>query len=395
MPVLDNIQDRGGLGGITPAFSYHAARDMFPHNPSAEGAGARSRASSSSRPTRPYDGLRIQAPRQRARPPRATCSPRPAARRRRAGIRRARLDDLLPHRPPGRASGLRHPQRLRRPLPVRPLPGEPRRPRLCASRSSPTSRATTIALDLRRVAPLPRARARLPPRALLHRARSEGPATCSGSASASTASRGASRRVDGRPRAAGRARGARAACSSGEAAVARASSTERPARGRRRRRAHRLPRRAGGDRDVARGGGAEVAAAAGKPLRLHRIRAAPSRATRPGARRAAPAAEIAWRLGRRPRRARRAWLPGVDVMAYAADVDRVRLDLDAYRERLGGRRRSRWRCARRRPTARRRRTWRRSWRSHASSACARPTSTTTGSSGSRRSTDPRRARGTA
>ena len=31
--VLDNIQHRGGLGGITPAFSYHAARDTFPHNP--------------------------------------------------------------------------------------------------------------------------------------------------------------------------------------------------------------------------------------------------------------------------------------------------------------------------------------------------------------------------
>jgi hypothetical protein len=31
--VLSNIQERAGLGGITPAFSYHAARDVFPHNP--------------------------------------------------------------------------------------------------------------------------------------------------------------------------------------------------------------------------------------------------------------------------------------------------------------------------------------------------------------------------
>ena len=31
--VLENIQNRGGLGGITVAFSYHAARDIFPHNP--------------------------------------------------------------------------------------------------------------------------------------------------------------------------------------------------------------------------------------------------------------------------------------------------------------------------------------------------------------------------
>jgi hypothetical protein len=31
--VLGNIQQRAGLGGIAPAFSYHAARDLFPHNP--------------------------------------------------------------------------------------------------------------------------------------------------------------------------------------------------------------------------------------------------------------------------------------------------------------------------------------------------------------------------
>jgi hypothetical protein len=31
--VLANIQERAGLDGITPAFSYHALRDVFPHNP--------------------------------------------------------------------------------------------------------------------------------------------------------------------------------------------------------------------------------------------------------------------------------------------------------------------------------------------------------------------------
>jgi hypothetical protein len=31
--VLTNIQERAGLDGITPAFVYHAARDVFPHNP--------------------------------------------------------------------------------------------------------------------------------------------------------------------------------------------------------------------------------------------------------------------------------------------------------------------------------------------------------------------------
>jgi hypothetical protein len=31
--VLANVQERAGLDGITPAFVYHAARDVFPHNP--------------------------------------------------------------------------------------------------------------------------------------------------------------------------------------------------------------------------------------------------------------------------------------------------------------------------------------------------------------------------
>jgi hypothetical protein len=31
--VLENVQERAGLTGISPAFVYHAARDMFPHNP--------------------------------------------------------------------------------------------------------------------------------------------------------------------------------------------------------------------------------------------------------------------------------------------------------------------------------------------------------------------------
>src|SRR5206468_1345422 len=31
--VLGNLQERAGVGGITPAFVYHAARDIFPHNP--------------------------------------------------------------------------------------------------------------------------------------------------------------------------------------------------------------------------------------------------------------------------------------------------------------------------------------------------------------------------
>jgi hypothetical protein len=31
--VLDNVQHRGGLGGVTVAAAYHEGRDLFPHNP--------------------------------------------------------------------------------------------------------------------------------------------------------------------------------------------------------------------------------------------------------------------------------------------------------------------------------------------------------------------------
>lgn len=31
--VLDNVQRRGGLGGVTVAVAYHEGRDVFPHNP--------------------------------------------------------------------------------------------------------------------------------------------------------------------------------------------------------------------------------------------------------------------------------------------------------------------------------------------------------------------------
>jgi hypothetical protein len=31
--VLDNVEQRGGLGGVTVAAAYHEGRDVFPHNP--------------------------------------------------------------------------------------------------------------------------------------------------------------------------------------------------------------------------------------------------------------------------------------------------------------------------------------------------------------------------
>ncbi len=58
--VLGNLQERGGLDGITPAFVYHAARDVFPHNPRRK-VHFFDRGEFFFRPDRAgYEGLRIQ-----------------------------------------------------------------------------------------------------------------------------------------------------------------------------------------------------------------------------------------------------------------------------------------------------------------------------------------------
>lgn len=58
--VLANVQDRAGLDGITPAFVYHAARDVFPHNPRSK-VQLLDRGEFFFRPDPGrYDGLRIQ-----------------------------------------------------------------------------------------------------------------------------------------------------------------------------------------------------------------------------------------------------------------------------------------------------------------------------------------------
>jgi hypothetical protein len=58
--VLDNVAGRGGLGGLTVAFSYHAARDVFPHNP-ARKVQVLDRGELFYPPDRSlYEGLRIQ-----------------------------------------------------------------------------------------------------------------------------------------------------------------------------------------------------------------------------------------------------------------------------------------------------------------------------------------------
>lgn len=58
--VLANVQERAGLDGITPAFVYHAARDVFPHNPRSK-VQLLDRGEFFFRPdSGRYDGLRIQ-----------------------------------------------------------------------------------------------------------------------------------------------------------------------------------------------------------------------------------------------------------------------------------------------------------------------------------------------
>lgn len=58
--VLENLQQRAGVTGISPAFVYHAARDVFPHNPSRKVDFA-DRGAFFFPPERSlYEGLRIQ-----------------------------------------------------------------------------------------------------------------------------------------------------------------------------------------------------------------------------------------------------------------------------------------------------------------------------------------------
>jgi len=131
--VLGNLQDRAGVDGITPAFVYHAARDVFPHNPRRKVV-LHDRGALLYPPDRAlYEGLRIES-----RVDAAALEHDVLAETRRAAAARGlavRVDGLSACRPPRRAPRLRHGERLRRPVPGRSLPREPRgaspRPRAC------------------------------------------------------------------------------------------------------------------------------------------------------------------------------------------------------------------------------------------------------------------------
>ena len=249
--------------------------------------------------------------------------------------------------------------------------------------SSPMSARYDDRDDPGRVAALPRARARLPPRALLHRPRRSRPATCSASASASTASRGSRRPAWTAPACGRRCATSSSACSRDRDAVA-VTRRARPRRSRRHcgRRARPLPRCARGDGGVARRGGGRGRRRCRQAVRLPGARAVRSRATATGRPAGGPAAEIAWRVGvdlarspricpqvrgdrlrggRRPRAPRPRGLPGARSATPALGGG------SPHPARLRARREP-CREDRARPRARRRRA---------------STSTTTGSSGSR------------
>ena len=123
------------MGGITAAFAYHAARDVFPHNPRRK-VHLMDRGELHFR--RPTQG----SVRGLGSSPVSTGCPRPRrARRGLSGCRRARscgerLDRVPPPRPPRRLSRTAHSERFRRPVSGRPLPCESRRPRRTRAPSS-------------------------------------------------------------------------------------------------------------------------------------------------------------------------------------------------------------------------------------------------------------------
>ena len=167
--MLDNVQERGGLGGVTVAAAYHDGRDVFPHNPVRKVRFLESGAVFFP-PGPALRDVRLQPPVSAA----ATCCPRPS-RRRAARPGRPRVDGVPPQRRACRgASRVRARERVRRPLRDRAVPGESGCPRLRA-RARRRHRGARCCGHLLRGAALPRPRARLRARALFRPARSARP----------------------------------------------------------------------------------------------------------------------------------------------------------------------------------------------------------------------------
>ena len=287
-----------------------------------------------SRPTWRARTARIAAARRRAGGARATCSRETC---RAAAARGMRVDAWTIFLHADRADenqdcvtvnafGDRYPADL--------CPAQPRRRARTRARSSPTWAATTSRSIFAESLHYHPVRARPRARALPDRARDEGALPARALLlRALPRARGGERRRRRRGGACGGARRGRARVRRprrGRHRRARAGDARR----RRRRRAARLPRRARRHRDDARGRGRPRSRARRASASSSWIRAARSRATGPAARGRAGRRRSAG--GRhRPARARRASAPRSQVLAYAADVERVRLDLEAYRGALG------------------------------------------------------------
>ena len=385
--MLGNLQERAGLGGITPAFSYHAPRDVFPHNPRAEGAAARPRRALL--PARPL-ALRTACiqPRVDALGGEAdvlgeTC--------RTAAARGMRVDAWTIFLHADRADeqpGLRHratpSATATRPTSARRTPTSRAYARALVADVAATTSASIFAESLH-YHPVP-STATTTSATSSSSARRR--ATCSGSASASTAWRAAAPAASTAPPCRRRCATSSSACSPTRGAAVTGRARARPM----------LADVAGGELDAyldvragtvtvarRRGDRGRGAAPASRFVFMDPSGAVKGYATgrperRSGGRdRAGGSASTSTALGR--------VCPGFSVLAYAADVERVRLDLEAYRARARRRAPSRS-CLR--PLAarlRRRREPRREARARAGARAARAcTSTTTASCGSRRST---------
>ena len=252
-----------------------AARRL-PAQPAPEGAAARRAARCTSRPTSRSTAA-IQ-PRVDAEAPERdvlaeTC--RAAAAR---GMRVDAWTIFLHADRAGRAPGLRHRQRLRRPLPGRPLPGEPRRRARTRARSSPTSAATTSARSSPSRCTTTRCEHGHEHERYLIELGTKARYLLGLCFCEHCLARAAAAGVDGERVAGGGARRARARVRRprrGRDGRARAGD----ARGRGRRRAARLPRRARRHRDLARRGGRRGRATRRASASSSWIRPARSRAT--------------------------------------------------------------------------------------------------------------------
>jgi hypothetical protein len=136
--VLDNVQERAGLQGVTLACAYHHARDIFPHNPVRkvrflEGGTVFFRPD-----PRRYAGLRLTPQVSRLATEIDVLADLDVRCGRRGLAVRARTVYPAQHGPRRAPPRLRAPECLRRPVHHQSLPGQPGGPRLrpCPRRRS-------------------------------------------------------------------------------------------------------------------------------------------------------------------------------------------------------------------------------------------------------------------